>query len=109
MIINITIPDDFVPKVLENLPECAADSFRCSRWDYENCTFDLTDIETNQNYTLTRAMAEDGFRKLLQEMADDKLPGISLTDMNWFELGNWDAEAMDALLQMALLGEIVYG
>lgn len=109
MIITISIPDMFLTSVLDNLPEYACDSFRCSHWDYHNCTFDLTDIETGKRHTLTRKKAETGLRKLVQEMADGKLPGLGLTDMNWFDPGNWGAEAMDHLLQMALLGEIIYG
>jgi len=99
----------FVKELLENLPEYAI-SFDCERWDYERCTFRLRDLEsTGAAYTLTLDMAVKGFDKLCAEIESGKLHFEGLLADYKVDGGQWDSLAVDALLQMSVLGEVIYG
>ena len=107
-------------EVLENLPEYAI-SFKCTGWHYGPNTDessilftfldyeDRTDSGNPKIYVLNLEKAIEGLKKLIDAVAEGKihLCGLDLLDMN--DGGNWDADAVDALLQYSLLGELVYG
>lgn len=95
-------------ELLQNLPEYAV-SFVCTKWDYDHNKFILIDKEDNKTYTLTLPLAVAGLAKLLEAIAAGKFPGLGLNPATIADAGNWDAGGVDALLQMALLGEVIYG
>lgn len=105
---KVEVTDEFLKSLLENLPE-ACISFHCSSWDYENCIFELEDIEDEQKYTLTLEKAREGFKIIANEIMQGKLPGLNIAPSDIIDEGAWDAYAIDAFVQCAVLGEVVYG
>jgi hypothetical protein len=108
---NITIKIDEVAllnDLLQNLPEYA-ESFYCTKFDYKKHIYKLEDREDGKQYTLTLDMAKAGLEKLYKEIAAGKLPGLGLDLTNFADGGYWDAPMIDALLQMSVFGEVIYG
>jgi len=116
--IEYNTPKWLAKEVLQNLPEYAM-SFICHKWDYENCIFELSvrDWEDKEErdtiHTLTLEKAEEGMKKLLDMIKNKKcfFYGINMPGDNGdiFDPGNWDAEIVDALLQISIFGKIIYG
>ncbi len=108
-------------EILENLPEYACYShLRCTKWKYDACLFTfLEDVEDNgcssgaKEHVLDEAKAMKGlqmyFDKVAASSSDNSgdFSGSSLS--NIMDAGNWDASMVDCLVQLALLGEVVYG
>lgn len=93
--------------LLENLPE-QSNSLPCVKWNYSTMEFLVVDQDTDTNHTLTLPMAEVGFMKLARAMIDGKFPGLDASD-NPLSADLWDEPAIDALVQMSVLGEVIYG
>ena len=109
MYITIKIDEvTLLKEVLENLPEYA-ESFQCTKWDYKNCVFNLVDKEDGKKYTLTLDKAKAGLEKLVKEILGGNFPGLNYLMTDITDAGNWDAPALDALLQISVLGEVIYG
>jgi len=108
MKITLTIPDNFLDDILQNLPEYAI-SFDCTYFDYDRCIYKLTDCEDGAKYTLTREKAHAGLEMMIDKLMAGKLPGLELSSMNWFDPANWDSIDTDCLIQCALLGDVIYG
>jgi hypothetical protein len=106
MEIKINLPDNFVSELLENLPEYSI-SFEVKSFNYKRNEFELMDYETGKDYVLDLPTAENGFRLLIQKVTNSELPGLGLEE--FWEPGNWDSYSTDALLQCALLGDVIYG
>lgn len=98
----------FVKELLENLPEYAV-SFECLNFNYKKCEFKLFDKEDGKEYLLTLPLAVAGFDKLTEQIDAGKFPGLSLPAGYKSDASHWDSYAVDALLQMAVLGEVIYG
>jgi len=105
---NIEEKETFVKELLENLPEYAV-SFDCLRFDYKKCEFLLADQEDGTEYLLTLPKAVEGFDKLTKEIDEGRLHFYGLGPDYKVDGGQWDSGAVDALLQMAVLGEVIYG
>lgn len=106
--LKLSVPADFIFEVLENLPKYSL-SFEVWSYDYEASKFDLVDIETGEPYTLNKAKVLGGFIKLFNEIVAGKLPGLDIAQSNIFDPCNLDSLSTDALLQMSVLGEVIYG
>jgi hypothetical protein len=98
----------FVKELLDNLPEYA-ESFYVESWDYEKCEFKLIDQEDGKHYLLTLPVAIVGFDKLTEQIDAGKFPGFVLSAAYKSDGGEWGSDVVDALLQMAVLGEVIYG
>lgn len=106
--LKLSVPAGFIFEVLENLPEYSL-SFEVIEFDYEGCRFDLEDYETGLPYTLTKPKVLEGFIKLFNEVIEGKFAGLAISDQNIFDPANWDAYCVDALIQMSVLGKVIYG
>ena len=102
-------------EVVQNLPEYSQ-SFVINSWNYEKMIFKFTDYEgcTHSGahpikYTLTKKKLIKGMKKYLKGIAEGKWPGNFKSLQDARDAGNWDASAVDGLVQMAALGEIIYG
>jgi hypothetical protein len=93
---------------LESLPECSF-SFGIISWDYDNCEFNAVDYETGKRYTLTLELALKGFKRMENAVRDREIPGIFKFVDQMHDAAEWDAIAVDILMQYSLLGELVYG
>jgi hypothetical protein len=107
---NITVPvsTELIKSILENLPEFSM-SFTVTDWDYATCTFKLRDIEDGARYTLTLEKAIEGFKKICEMIFAGELPGLEITTECLLDAGAWDSIAVDALLQVSIFGEVIYG
>lgn len=87
MELTITIPEAFIPELLQNPPEYAV-SFDCTKWDYEKNEFNLLDHEDGESYLLTIPKAEKGFKILMGKIFAGELPGLSISSANFLDAGN---------------------
>lgn len=101
----------YVRDAYDNFPE-ASMTLRCHGWDYKKFLFDFTDTEQGDEYTITLPMAINGLRLFVEAIDAGKFPGIS-RGPNWLDpvdgTGDLDADAFDAMAQMAVFGEVIYG
>ena len=94
--------------ILQNLPEYAV-SFEVQRFDYYKHEYKLIDFEDDKRYVMDWPKAMKGLKHVREEIRNKKLffDGLSTGDYN--DAGNWDSLATDAVLQAAVLGEVIYG
>ena len=117
-------------QVTQNLPECCI-SFRCIRFRYgleyvdgkftdkiapENMRFVFVDDEVEwvngkpAKYTMTIKEAEKGVKMVIDKVLSGELHFTGFSSfMDLMDLGNWDAEVIDVMVQSAVLGEVIYG
>jgi hypothetical protein len=100
--------NQMVRDILENLPEYAI-SFDCLSFNYKLPAYNLRDQETGSIYTLTLPKAVEGFDKLCTLIDAGKLHFHGLGPDYKVDAGQWDSLVVDALLQMSVLGEVIYG
>ncbi len=104
--------EKFVRSCYENFPEYAQYAFRCEDWHYKPFIFKFVDTETGKKYTIDLGDALVGFRLFVKAMDENKLPGLGLS-AGYLDPedgpGEIDAYALDAMLQFAILGEVIYG
>lgn len=93
--------------ILQCLPEYSV-SMRCTHWKYVDSVFEFVDDEDGSGYTMTFDMAWAAWQKWLDLVADGKLHyGISMDGL--MDAGNYDANMVDDIVQIACLGEVTYG
>ena len=101
--------ETFVKSAFENFPEASqGSSLQCVGWKYADFVFKFVDSETGKRYTVTLPMAVKAFKKVLKEVGDKKL-FIGVDMANILDDGQWDSVGFDALAQMAVFGEVIYG
>ncbi len=100
--------ETLIREVMKNYPEYSGgNSIKCTHYDYKNCRYCFTDEETMKPYHLGLKELLKGFDILLVEVVKGK---IYLFDTGAImDGGNWDATAVDALVQYAIFGEVRYG
>jgi len=112
-------------EVTQNLPECSI-SMACVSFKYgleyvngkftdkiapENMKFVFVDEEgDSKRYTMTIKEAEKGVILLINKIINQELffhGCSSFADL--MDMGNWDADVVDAMVQCAVLGDVIYG
>ena len=58
-------------------------------------------------YVVGKKEIQKGFKLLAKAILDGKLPGLSVS--NVYDPCDYDAYAIDAMVQMAIFGEVIYG
>lgn len=96
-----------VKEVYENFPEAGV-CVKCIRWKYDAFDFVFRDDEGDK-YIVRQADAVRGLRLFVRAVEAGKLPGLNLPAGYLRDTGLWDAWAFDALNQMAIYGEVIYG
>ena len=109
MKVTLDIPDaqvaTLVKSILENLPECCY-SLSCVKYDYEDHVYHFIDEEeNNKKYVMRLPAAIDAYAVLVH----DWLQQGTYTLDQLLDDGYWDAPMIDALVQQATLGEVLYG
>lgn len=116
--VNINLNDkqltEQVLSIFDNYPEAGAGmSLRMTSFHYAKKGDDhyawplsFEDVEADKRYKLTMPMAKRGLKLFFKKVISGQYAIFSgaLTDA-----GNYDADAADAVLQCALLGDIIYG
>jgi hypothetical protein len=100
---------------MENYPECSTPSLQCTKWKYKECLYTFDEIgddgEIDATHTVTLEKLMEGFEKLMQNRPYCvPPPPVEQTKEAWEDWNcNMDADGVDAVLQFALFGELVYG
>ena len=112
---KIEIPDSIVEStvksIMENFPE-ASQAFECRRWRYETWEYIFYDYETKTEYKPTKTALIAAFDYLFTKKWPKGCvqPPNSGAEASW---DNWlcrcDATDFDAFIQLACLGEVIYG
>jgi hypothetical protein len=96
--------EDIVREVLQNLPEYSM-SLTCTKWKYKECSYTFHDDEDGTTHKLELADALRGLDLLLASNLDC-VPDTT-------DVEEWcchaDADTIDALIQLSLFDELVYG
>lgn len=99
-----------VRECYDNFPE-AGECLRCVGWDYKKFVFEFMDEEETpvKRHVVRLPDAIRGLRLFIAAVDAGKLRGLSLPAHYLTDTGTWDAFAFDALNQMAVFGEVIYG
>jgi len=113
----INIPDETVLKVItstmENYPEASSsNAMQCRSFYYKALRFFFEDTETGKEYRVNKTMLHKAFKL----MFTDKWPkGCEQPPASgrWEDWDDWlcrcDNVSHDAFIQLAILGEVIYG
>ena len=96
-----------VREVYENFPEAGV-CVSCTLWEYDEFRFVFRD-EEGKNHVVRLPDAVRGLRLFAAAVSRDEFPGLGLPANYLRDTGAWDAFAFDALNQMAIFGEVIYG
>jgi hypothetical protein len=118
--VTITIPDEVALKIIDdimaNFPE-ASQTLRVTVWKYKERKFSVEDTEDGGKYLITEKELLKGFQLMFESGKWPKglpfPPACAEYDSKsgpWDRwLGEADCETHDAFLQLAVLGEVIYG
>jgi len=103
-------------EVYKNYPEYSTGCcMRCTGWQYGDkpdkpFLFTFVDDEEGDTYEVNLKKAEAGVAILLQSWIDKKYHFYGIKELNdLIDPCNWDQEVLDAALQCAVFGKIIYG
>lgn len=117
MTIQFTIPDELVEKIIlgimENYPEAGhGNALQCIAWQYRTLNFKIEDEEMGARYDLDKTKLVATFPMMFTDKWPKGCTKPPLSD-KWDEWENWlgqsDATDFDAFVQLACLGEVIYG
>lgn len=100
--------EKLVREAYDNFPE-ASMSLVCVGWKYEEFKFTFIDEEENKKHIVRLKDAMKGLDLFMASVSRGELPGLGLPADYLKDTGSWDADAFDALNQMAIFGEVIYG
>jgi len=107
LIIDIDLDiEEFIKDVMQNYPEYSdGNCLKCIRHDYNRCSYIFFDDETEFRHVVNMPMLKKGLGILI---------GLTLAAYNFglhfpLDAGDWDATDVDALVQCAIFGKIIYG
>lgn len=111
--ISDQLVESIVNSIMQNFPEASAGStLTCIRWKYEAWDFTFADEETSVIHRLDKPKLLAAFPLMFTDKWPKNCtqPPITDSDDDW---GNWlcqaDAMDFDAFVQLACLGEVIYG
>lgn len=96
-----------VKEIYDNFPEASV-CLSCTSWKYDRFEFHFTD-EDGKNYVVQKEDAIRGLRLFVAALYRGELRGLGLKPGYLKDTGEWDSFAFDALNQMAIYGEVIYG
>ncbi len=102
---NVPKKEDIIKEVVQNLPEYSL-SLDCTGWKYNELRFSFIDQEDNKKYIIGPSELSKGYDILKQKVEGKQL---NFTGLDWNDTGTWDASVVDALVQCAIFGDVIYG
>lgn len=97
--------DKLLFDLYQNYPEASFGSaLRCTGFDYAEFKFEFLDEETGKKYVVDEEMARKGLYLFIKLVLGGE-SGFSV----YGNRGDWDAEVIDAITQLAIFGEVIYG
>lgn len=97
-----------IREIYMNFPEFGC-CVPCVGFNYKDFVFKFSDPEDGKIHTVTMAKAKKGLKLLTAALDRGELKGLSLSAGYLADSGDWDCWAVDALNQMAIYGEVIYG
>ena len=115
MEIKVSIPDDkleeLIKEVMQNMPDACL-SMACMKWKYDECSYAFEDYEDGKKYDVDLPKLKTAMEKMMKDTFEAKKNqglDISSSVADFMDPCNWDAGCVDALVQYAIFGEVVYG
>jgi len=115
MKIEIDIPDEKLKElandIMQNYPEYSSPTLECTHWKYTEGKFKFLDVEENKTYDVTI----DDIIKALPKFIDGvlkgtwKFYGMDGTQVLCLDAGDYDSDMTDAVVQLAIFNDIIYG
>ena len=97
--------------LMENMPECSL-NLDCISYNYDQGVFKFFDYEENKKYTVTVDDVAKVLPKFLSGLGSKwnfyGLKKPSSSDTADDIAGDFDADAIDGLIQLVIFGEIIY-
>ena len=100
--------------IMQNYPE-ANFCVRCTGWDYKKGKYlfvdDEVEDEAGREYPITEKQVAKALPKVRQMILEGKLffAGLDASDQTFFDGCHWDSISIDAVVQVVLFGEVIYG
>ena len=97
--------EQIIKEVTENLPDYSINLI-CTGWKYSETRFSFMNEEDGKKYVIGLPELLKGYDILAAKVAGKKLffDGLDIGDP-----GSWDADSVDALVQCAIFGDVIYG
>lgn len=103
--------DLFAAEIWANMPEASqGSSLQCVGWNYGAWKFSFRDTEGDEpekTHVTDKGKCLAAVAVFMVMKAQGQFKGIPITDMK--DAGEYDAIAVDAVAQLAVLGEVIYG
>jgi hypothetical protein len=96
--------------IMQNYPEYSF-CVRCIGWDYQHGKYLFVDDEAGREYPITEEQIAEALPKVRQMIAEKKLffDGLNSSDESFMDGCHWDSISTDAVVQVVLFGEVIYG
>lgn len=100
--------DELIKGLMENYPEASSGNcLKCTNWDYGGVFYHFIDEETEKRHCVTLHGLRKGFKILINLALNGKYNNFASSAL--YDGGNWDAIDVDALVQCAIFGKVIYG
>lgn len=116
MKIEIEIPDEkiemFAKDIMENYPEASeGNCLKCVQHLYNIGRFTFIDNDTGKEYVVLRGDIAKAVPKFIEGVLKNRWKFDGITANNIFELdaGDYDGYSIDAIVQLAVFGDVIYG
>lgn len=101
---------EMAKEVMENYPEYSSPSLRCTSWKYDAGIFKFLDTDSGKEYTVTTAQVAKAIPSFIEKNLSGKYNLFrGLDSVAVMDTGNWDADAVDGLVQETIFGDVIYG
>lgn len=100
--------DELIKELMQNYPEAGGGNcLKCVNWDYLKSFYHFVDEETDKRYTLSLWELRKGFDILIGLALSGEYKNFASAAI--YDGGIWDATDVDALVQCAIFGKVIYG
>jgi|GEM_PF-5626658 len=97
--------DCMAKDIMENYPEYSSSYLLCDKWDYDNGIFRFYDTEEDKRYTVTLSDVAAALPKFERLVLEGRL---KFYELELGDVGSYDAFVTDAIVQIAIFGEVIY-
>lgn len=115
MKLELEIPDEKIKALAKDImdcyPEYSSPTLQCVSWKYKDGKFKFVDVEEDKEYTVTIDDVSKAIPIFIIGVMEGKWKFCGLSPDNILELdaGNWDADIVDAVVQIAIFKDVIYG
>lgn len=107
-IFKMTTDKQIANEIMENYPEFSSGNvLQCYSWDYKKGIYKFDDVETGKTYTVTTTMIVKALSIFKNKVRQGRFKYIQSSQLS--DIGNYDAVVVDAIVQIAIFDDIIYG